>query len=115
MQGGFFFKALTSVPDIAGRDPAEVQRGRPEEERDHHPLPGDAERHPGPNRGAQHPQHQAVPGEQRPGREAEGAHIAVRPAREGTDPDTHARTGSKQRLKSGSINPNLHANPPDIT
>lgn len=27
----------------------------------------------------------------------------------------HARTGSKQRLKSGSINPNLHANPPDIT
>lgn len=51
----------------AGGNPAAMQRGRPEEERDHHPLPGNAERHPGPDRGAQQPQHQAVPGEQRPG------------------------------------------------
>lgn len=58
---------LKNTGSPAGGDPAEMPRGRPEEEGDHHPLPGNAERDPGPDRGAQQPQHQAVPGEQRPG------------------------------------------------
>lgn len=65
-----------------------MQGGRPEEERDHHPLPGDAERDSGPDRGAQQPKHQAVPGEQRPGRETQRAHFTIRPTRGGTDPVT---------------------------
>lgn len=72
-------------PRTTGGDSAEVPRGRPEEERDHHPLPGDAQWHPGPDRGAQHPQHQAVPGEQRSGGETQGAHFTVRPARGGNE------------------------------
>lgn len=72
-----------------------MQGGRPEEEGDHHPLPGDAERDSGPDRGAQQPKHQAVPGEQRPGREAQRAHLTIRPTRGGTDPFTRrAQTNS---------------------
>lgn len=74
---------ITRCP--AGGNPAAMQRGRPEEERDHHPLPGNAERHPGPDRGAQQPQHQAVPGEQRPGWETQGTHFTIRPAGGGTN------------------------------
>lgn len=74
---------------MTGGDAAEVQRGRSEEKRDHHTLPGHAERDSGPNRGAQQPQHQAVPGEQRPGREAQGSHFQIRPARGGSDPIAH--------------------------
>lgn len=84
-----FLLAFTPLPENAGRDPAEVQRGRLEEERDHHPFPGDTERDSGPNRGTQQPQHQAVPGEQRSGRETQGAHFTIRPARGGIDPATH--------------------------
>lgn len=76
---------------MTGGDAAEVQRGRPEEERDHHALPGHAERHSGPNRGAQQPQHQAVPGEQRPGWEAQGSHFTIWSARGGSDPKAHQR------------------------
>ncbi len=84
-------------PWHAGRDPAEVQRRRPEEERDHHPFPGDTERDSGPNRGAQQPQHQVVPGKQRSGRETEGAYFTIWPARGGIYPATHwVHTGSKQ-------------------
>lgn len=76
---------------MTGGDAAEVQRGRPEEERDHHALPGHAERHSGPNRGAQQPQHQAVPGEQRPGWEAQGSHFTIWSARGGSDHKAHQR------------------------
>lgn len=72
----------------AGGNVAEVQGGRHETQRDHQSLPEHAERHPGPDRGAQHAQHQAVQREQRPGRETQGAHCTVRPEGGGREPYT---------------------------
>ena len=71
---------------ITGGDAPEVPGGWPEEEGHHHSLPEHAQRHPGPDRGAQQSQHPAVSGEQRPGGETQRAHLAVRPERGGTGP-----------------------------
>lgn len=81
------FKANTHAW-IAGGDPAEVQRGWPKEERDHHPFPGHAQWDSGPNWGTQQPQHQTVSGERRSCRKTEGTHFTIRPARGGMDPAT---------------------------
>lgn len=77
-----------------------MQRRRLKEERDHHPLPGDPERHPSPDRGAQQPQHHAVSGERRPGRKTQGPHCTIRPARGGMELTTHTAVTSVPDSKS---------------
>lgn len=84
-------------PWLAGGDAAEVQRRRLKEERDHHPFPGDSDRHSSPDRGAQQQKHQAVSGEQRSGRKTQVPHYTIRPARGGTEQTTHTHTHLKSR------------------